>query len=143
MGDTGLVYGTSGSVPDCIPCCTNCCLPCTATGSRTSQQHLAAQQGMGATFNTPWTLNMVLRLVEALITYSLWQRATTAYLSLVHHAQTSAEPRGSDTFIFLSCLLGFFYIPPSLLFHCFSLLPSPRCLLGEMICKDCCFIVCK
>lgn len=53
MGDTGLMYGTSGSIPDCIPCCTNCCLPRTLNGRGTRRQHLAAQQGMGATSETP------------------------------------------------------------------------------------------
>lgn len=94
-----------GNVPDCIPCCPNC-------RSRTSQQHLAAQPGMGATLGTPRTGNMVLSLAQALITSQSLAAAPAASPGLVHHTQTSAEPPGSCTSIFLSCW-GCFDLPPS------------------------------
>lgn len=50
-------------------CYTNCCHPCTVSRNWTSCQHLAAQQGMGASLETLQILNMVLRTVQALITY--------------------------------------------------------------------------
>lgn len=111
-----------GSAPDCVPCCSNC-------RSRTSQQHLAAQPGMGATLGTPQTGNMVLSLVQALITSQSLAAAPTASPGLVHHAQTSAEPPGSCTSIFLSCWGFLISLPPSL--SPFSSPPPPKRFLGE------------
>lgn len=77
-----------GTAPDCNPCCSSC-------RSRTSQQHLTAQPGMGATLGTPRTGNMVFSLVQALITSQSLAVAPTASPGLVHHTQTSAEPRAA------------------------------------------------
>lgn len=121
-------------------------LPPPARGERDQQQHLAAQQGMGATFQTPRTLNMVLSPAEALITYR----------SLAAGSDSLSYPRTSRTDIcwaarqlyihFPSLLVSFFnaFFLPSLFlspFYPSPLLLSPVRFLGEMICKDLCFIV--
>lgn len=128
MGWQGLgAAPAGGNLPDCIPCCSNC-------RSRTSQQHLAAQPGMGATLGTPRTGNMVLRLVQALITSQSLAAAPTASPSLVHHTQTSAEPPGSCTSIFLSCWGFLISLPPALPpFHPSPLLHAPKSFLAERI----------
>lgn len=102
--------------PDCAACCTNCCLLCTVNGSREQPATSGSTTRDGCSLGTPRTLNMVLRLGEAFTTSTARHQAPAASPSLVHHAQTSAEPPGSHTFIFLSCL-GF-------LFVCFASLPS-------------------
>lgn len=102
-------------------CCTNCCHPCTVSRNWTSCQHLAAQQGMGASLETPQILNMVLRTVQALITYHSVAAGYDSLSCLVHHTPTSAELQGSCTFIFLSCLSSLLPIPP--LFPTLPLLP--------------------
>lgn len=113
-------------------CCrTNCCHPRTVSRSWTSCQHLAAQQGMGARLETPQILNMVLRSVQALITYHSLAAGYDSLSQPRTSQSTSAEPPGSCTFIFFSCL---FSLPPiPLLLRTTPPLPlpptpSPACL---------------
>lgn len=105
-------------------CCrTNCCHPRTVSRNWTSCQHLAAQQGMGARLETPQILNMVLRSVQALITYHSLAAGYDSLSQPRTSQSTSAEPPGSCTFIFFSCL---FSLPPSpLLLRATPPLPLP------------------
>lgn len=121
--------------------CTNCCHPCTLGRNWTSCQHLAAQRGTGASLETPQILNMVLRTVQALITYHSLAAGDDSLSYLVHHILTSAELQGSCTFIFFSCLFSFLLIPLLLTAPLlpqsppFSVPPAPVCCVEEMICK--------
>lgn len=98
-------------------CCTNCCHPHTVSRNWTSCQHLAAQQGMGASLETPQILNMVLRTVQALITYhsgsGLRQLILASYITSRHLLSREAAAHSFSFLAFSLGLLFLFFFPLS------------------------------